>query len=231
MVDTIIGSRNKEGECQKVTIVTHSTGANQSLVAATDSDLQLSRKVAKIVNLGPCLAINIEKFWLPVRDLASIRAFYDAHGSFGITNLFGYDTEENISGFCNSGGVNGLICNAYLKPAMQNTLLRRTSLKDFQHVQQNTAVSKFRAYVEDGSANPANALELPYDLENIQIPVHVFASQTDQACPYTENMNRYKSIPMEMLQTETLMNGEDHLSLLNNDLSFLTQLYAAMPAT
>ena len=38
MVDTIIASRNRENECNKVTIMTHSTGANASLVAATEGD-------------------------------------------------------------------------------------------------------------------------------------------------------------------------------------------------
>lgn len=91
---------------------------------------------------------------------------------------------DDISGFCNSGGVNGLICNAYLMPAMSNSLLRRTSLKDFQHVQQNTAVGVFREYVVDGSANPDGSEGLLYPLESLQIPVHVVMSETDQACPF-----------------------------------------------
>ena len=79
-----------------------------------------------------------------------------------------------------------MICNAYLRPAMENTLLRRTSLKDFQHVQQNTAVGVFRKYVEenDGIANPTNAADLIYPLQNIQIPVFAMVSESDQACPF-----------------------------------------------
>ena len=68
--------------------------------------------------MAPCLAINIEKFWLPVRDLASIRAFYEALETYEITDLFGPDSTDDVSGFCASGGVNALICNAYLLPAM-----------------------------------------------------------------------------------------------------------------
>ena len=45
MVDTIIASRNQIDECQKVTIVTHSTGANASLVAASDAGSKFSSKV------------------------------------------------------------------------------------------------------------------------------------------------------------------------------------------
>lgn len=89
MVDNIIADRNQVDECNKVTIVTHSTGANSALVAASDSSLQLSSKVGKIINLAPCLSINIEKFWLPVRDLESIKAFYDALDQYNITDLFG----------------------------------------------------------------------------------------------------------------------------------------------
>ena len=37
MVDSIIVMRNQKDECQKVTIVTHSTGANSTLVAASTS--------------------------------------------------------------------------------------------------------------------------------------------------------------------------------------------------
>ena len=140
--------------------------------------------------MAPCLSINIEKFWLPVRDLASIRAFYQALDQFNITDLFGAESMDDISEFCNSGGVNGLICNAYLKPAMTNTLLRRTSLKDFQHVQQNTAVGLFRQYVEEGTANPINADQLLYPLDTIQIPVHAIVSETDQACPFDSNLVR-----------------------------------------
>ena len=77
-----------------------------------------------------------------------------------------------------------MICNAYLRPAMENTLLRRTSLKDFQHVQQNTAVGIFRGYVEDGIANPVNASDLTYPLQNITIPVYAMVSETDNACPF-----------------------------------------------
>ena len=131
MVDNIIANRNGENQCQKVTLVTHSTGANHSLVAATKGDAQFANKVGKIINLAPCLAINIEKFWLPVRDLASIKAFYDALEAYNITDLFGPTSEDDIAEFCNAGGVNGLICQTYLLPAMTNTLLRRTSLKDF----------------------------------------------------------------------------------------------------
>ena len=69
--------------------MTHSTGSNSALVAATRGDAQFANKVGKIINLAPCLIINMEKFWLPVRDLASIRAFYEALEAYNITNLFG----------------------------------------------------------------------------------------------------------------------------------------------
>jgi len=47
MIDTIIAN------CNKVTLVTHSSGANSSLVMATDP--AMADKVGRIVNMAPCL--------------------------------------------------------------------------------------------------------------------------------------------------------------------------------
>lgn len=229
MVDSVIASRNQQDECNKLTIITHSTGANQSLVAATQGDAQFADKVGKIINLAPCLAINVEKFWLPVRDLQSIKAFYAALAAFNITDLFGPNSEADVASFCESGGINGLLCSNYILPAMSNSLLRRTSLKDFQHVQQNTAVGVFREYVPSGQANPPNAAEIVYPLGDISIPVHVILSADDQACPDTENLKRYEGLPY--LTSETLADGTDHIGMLSNDATFMTYLYAAMPQT
>ena len=59
--------------------------------------------------------------------------------------------------------------------------------------------------------------------------MHVVVSETDQACPYFENLNAMQGIPF--LTTETLIGGQDHLGMLNNDAAFLNSLYAAMPET
>ena len=116
MIDSIIARRNMPEDlgCSKVTVVTHSTAANQILVAAQDPEAALDTKVGSIVTIAPCLNININEFWLPLRDLASIQAFYASMSQFGITNLFGPDSLDNIAPFCNGGGVYTMICNAYL---------------------------------------------------------------------------------------------------------------------
>jgi len=53
MIDTIIANRNLGTNCNKVTLVTHSSGANSSLVMATDP--AMADKVGRIVNMAPCL--------------------------------------------------------------------------------------------------------------------------------------------------------------------------------
>lgn len=121
MVDTIISSRNRPTEgCSKVTVVTHSTGANQVLVAASDPGNSLATKVEKIVTIAPCLNIHIEDFWLNVKDLASIAAFYMLLDQFNIDNLFGPTVLTDIEPFCNPPdmGITKAVCEAYLLPAL-----------------------------------------------------------------------------------------------------------------
>ena len=49
IVDTVVSLRNDGDSCHKVTLITHSTGANQALVAAVDDSVQLSEKVGQII--------------------------------------------------------------------------------------------------------------------------------------------------------------------------------------
>ena len=76
MVDEIVEQR--AGDCKKVTLVTHSTAANASLVGLSDPESVLSQKVGSVVNLAPCLGINVNNFWMTERDLPSIEALYGA---------------------------------------------------------------------------------------------------------------------------------------------------------
>ena len=108
MVDKVIEQR--VGQCEKVTLLTHSTAANSVLVAATSDYVQLSARVGKIVNLAPCLQIDTTQFWLPVRDLASIEAFYSMLELSGVHSLFGNINDPILQAFCQSGGVNTAIC-------------------------------------------------------------------------------------------------------------------------
>ena len=92
MVDKIISERYDS--CDKVTLVTHSTAANSALVLASNLEKNISERVSKIVTLAPCLSVNITDFWLPLRDLASIAAFYELIDSYGFYDFFGADMEE-----------------------------------------------------------------------------------------------------------------------------------------
>lgn len=133
-VDTIIAAR--PGTCEKVQIITHSTGANAALVAASDPVINWAEKVASIVTVGPCLFQDLNNFWLPVKDIPSVIAFYFLLKSSGITNLYGLGTDPNLENFCNpliSGDTAAAICNFYIRPNYANPMLNRTSLKDFQH--------------------------------------------------------------------------------------------------
>lgn len=78
--------------------------------------------------------MEINAFWLPVKDIASIQAFYAAMSQFGITNLFGRDSLLEIEPFCNAGGVYTQICNVYLRPVVESGGYAQTSLRDFAHV-------------------------------------------------------------------------------------------------
>ncbi len=75
MIDTIIANRNLGTNCNKVTLVTHSSGANSSLVMAATNPA-MADKVGRIVNMAPCLSINFNQFWMDQRDISSVNMLY-----------------------------------------------------------------------------------------------------------------------------------------------------------
>ena len=104
MVDTIIA--NRVGTCEKVQIIGHGSGSSAALVAASDPALAFSDKVGQITSLAPCLVVNIDKFWLPVKDLASVEAFYASLAEFNIYSLFSAGIDPNLDAYCQSTSVN-----------------------------------------------------------------------------------------------------------------------------
>ena len=76
MIDAVIKQRNGVGDCNKVTLVTHSSGANSALVLASTLNDQTSRKVNRIVTLAPCLRVNLDNFFSPLREVSPIESFY-----------------------------------------------------------------------------------------------------------------------------------------------------------
>ena len=68
MIETIINDRNSlstalNTECGKVTVITHSLGAQEALIGLNNA--QASGYVDKLINLAPCVVPNLEYFPLP----------------------------------------------------------------------------------------------------------------------------------------------------------------------
>lgn len=139
MIDAIIAHR--WDYCNKVTLVTHSTGANAALVLAA-SDPLFSERVERIVTLAPCLLTNLDKFWLPLKDIESVEIFYSYMGMYGVTSLFGPHHNEEVSEFCVANDMTESICAAYLLEP-NNEHLKEDGLRSFQHVHQNAMTGRF----------------------------------------------------------------------------------------
>lgn len=180
LVNEII--RLRPQTCEKVQIITHSSGSNSALVAAGDPNLNLSARVGNIVTIAPCLIQELDKFWLLAKDLPTIYAFYAQLANSGIYNLFGNVTDPSVEAFCNSGptSVNTAICLTYIRPAESNPLLRQTSLRDFWHTSQNGSKNQFRPYEEE--ITTLIGTDLSYPLDTISIPVAAILSQQDSQC-------------------------------------------------
>ena len=130
MIDEILSQR--VDACKKVTLVTHSSGSNAALVLASRDEF-FAQKVDRIVALAPCLRLNLDDFWLPLKDRASVQAFYDLLRTSGVTSLFGADHAQQISAFCSLDAMTANICQAFLMPPFQHHL-KETSVKAFQHI-------------------------------------------------------------------------------------------------
>ena len=95
MIDAIIAARSSYA-CDKVSILAHSSGANQALVAALRAP-QFASKVDRITSVAPCLQIEQDNFFLPLKDEISVQMFYSLFEEAGVTNLFGADHDEQMS--------------------------------------------------------------------------------------------------------------------------------------
>ena len=215
MVDAIIATR--VGTCEKVQVITHGTGGNATLVAASDPTLNFAQKVGKIVAMAPCIVVNIDEFWLPVRDLASIDAFYASLAEFNINSLFSIGADPNLDAYCNSGGVNTAICLYYIRPAQDNLLLRQTSMKDFEHAQQNASVNQFRPFEED--VTELTKIKPGYEVSKITIPVAGIFSEDDEACTAGVNQLRMVDIPGFTSTTHSEL-YIDHVGIIADNSAF-----------
>ena len=74
MIDTIIEARSTYA-CDKVSVMAHGSGANQALIAALRSP-RFADKVDRITTVAPCLQIEQNNFFLPLKDEISVQMFY-----------------------------------------------------------------------------------------------------------------------------------------------------------
>lgn len=149
--DAIIAAR--PGNCNKVTVVPHSSAVNSAIIAAAQVP-GLSTKVGSVVGLAPCLQLNLDNLFVPLRDLASIEAVYSFLASVKITNLFGPNHLDAIAPLCNSPGLGENLCNLFFvpNPADDDPYLREISLKAYAHIHQNSVQTSFEPYVAPGGS-------------------------------------------------------------------------------
>ena len=86
-IDTIMAARAGQ-PCSKVTLLTHSTGANTALYSTCENPI-MQEKVSRIVNLAPCFFLNTSYLELRLEDPPSYSFFTDLFESYGIKTLFG----------------------------------------------------------------------------------------------------------------------------------------------
>lgn len=134
LVDTVIANRFGPTNCNKVTLVTHSSGLSASLVGAIKVP-GFSEKVGQINGLAPCIALNLEKFVLPqARDLTSIQAFYNILDMAGMTHLFGPSYAEDVQKLCNFPIYGPIMCDNFFHPSLVSPALKQQSTKAYRHI-------------------------------------------------------------------------------------------------
>lgn len=69
-------------------MIAHSTGASETLVAAANVS-NFNAKVGAIAAVGPCLMVDAEKNWLPLKDIESVEAIFEIIKT--LPSLFGPD--------------------------------------------------------------------------------------------------------------------------------------------
>jgi len=90
LVDAVIANRFGATNCNKVTLIAHSSGLSAAMVAAIKGGDAFADKVGQINGLAPCIKLNLDKFVITdARDLTSVKAFYDILNMAGLSRLFG----------------------------------------------------------------------------------------------------------------------------------------------
>ena len=129
MITTIIEERF-DRDCSKVAVLTHSTAANSALTAASMDTEFWSQRVSAIISLAPCFMVDLQQYWLPVRDLASVDAFYVTILSSGVYSLFGEEMESDLTSYCSQGPQQQAICQHYLLPHLGDEKWKQSGVRE-----------------------------------------------------------------------------------------------------
>jgi len=174
-----------------------------------------ARKVNRIVSLAPCLRVDLDNFYCPLRELNSIEAFYNFLTAGGLTNLFAV-TQADLNAFCSIGGTNQSVCDSYLLPDLDLEIYKSTGIKYFKHAQLNSANSTFQPLSDSDITS--------YPIDQIQsISMHALMGQSDSMCPASLNSELISKIPGIALDQS--LSTLDHLDFIsNNEQSFFDKL-------
>lgn len=193
MVDTVLAERPRS--CSRVAVVGHSSAANATLVTALGEGM--SDKVSRIVNLAPCINVNIDNFWIDLRDIASVSMLYNY---FELNGLCSFDKTSisTMEEFCMNPQNMGLVtycCNNFIEPAFLNPDMKEPSMRVFQHIHENTIAAQFQQKIpmlQDTVTSPMMPL---YPIDQINIPVTAVFGENDNLCPCSPNQSIYQAIP------------------------------------
>lgn len=144
-IDAVIA--NRTGDCNKVQLLTHSSGANSALVAAINA-ASFSEKVSGITSLAPCLCLDLLEFWNPYEDPASINALFQFLLDNNISGLFTSWHDEYLEEVCPPPtDMLGMICAKDLKPANDDGKCFEGSMKYHLHLNQISFLEKFSEFI------------------------------------------------------------------------------------
>jgi hypothetical protein len=152
----------RSSSCNKVSIISHSTGASETLIAAADV-ASFNSKVGVIAAVGPCLSVNAGDSWLPLNDIESVELIFNLLSK--IPSMFGTNHLASIKSFCAENALNDMICSNFLipNPADKDPYLKEFSVNYSRHVYQNSALTRFQPFSTgpDLIADPIRPYNLP----------------------------------------------------------------------
>ena len=226
MVDKIIAER--PGNCAKVTLIPHSSGVNAAMVAALKVP-GLADKVGHVNAMGPCINVNIDEWFLEMRDTESIKMVYELLASLNVTTLFGPGYYEEIEPICQTPGIGPALCAGIFKnPDKIKPYMRQQSAKAYRHIQQNSVYTggSFGEYKD----NEMDGIPMvPYDVDSITIPFSVLTGSNDVECPADDNEPYFSTIAAGNI---TRVVGVENIDFwFDNSLTLVDTIEGYLPQT